>query len=412
MKNKIVFLSCFILMSLTSFSQSISSSPYSLYGVGSVYDSDFGSIPSIGSSGIALPSTSFINNLNPASLGFMPLNHFMFDIGGKAIGTTYESGSRTEKRNNFQFSHLAFAFPVTKNSAFSVALRPYSSSTFKISNLVLPIADSQETYTLTAEGSGGLNNFDFSYGYRFGKKLTVGASAALLFGNVVDDRSFLIASSLTTVHKKTDYNGFRATLGTQYVIDSTLTIGTTFKLPAQIKGSKVQSVETISNEVVSSLESEASSNVDDYYMPLEIGIGISKRFKNVLNMTLDYEKSLWKDTNQSELYGTFVNQDRFALGFTYFNPKKNIRKYWDRVQYSAGANFDTGYLEVDGKRVNNAAISFGVNLPIENTFSAINISYSYGQKGRISDNLIKENYHKLSINLSLDGIWFVKRKFD
>ncbi len=398
-------------MSLTSFSQSISSSPYSLYGVGSLYDSDFGIIPSIGSSGIALPSTTFINNLNPASLGYLPQNHFMFDIGGKAIATTYESGSRTESRNNLQFSHLAFAFPVTKNSGFSVSLRPYSSGAFKISNLKLPIQDSQEYYYLTATGSGGLNNFDFSYGYRFGKKWSVGVSGALMFGNTTDDRSFLIMNSVTAIHKKVDYNGFRSTLGVQYKIDSTLTVGTTFKMPTQIKASKVQSVESNADDVYTSFESDVASDVDDYYMPLEIGVGISKRFKNNLNMTLDYEKSLWNDTNQSELYGTFVNQDRFALGFTY-RAKKNFRKYWDSVQYAVGANFDTGYLEVDNKRINNAAISIGLSLPIENTFSALNISYSYGQKGRVSDNLIKENYHKISINLSLDGIWFVKRKID
>ena len=111
------------------------------------------------------------------------------------------------------------------------------------------------------------------------------------------------------------------------------------------------------------------------------------------------------------MYGDFVNQDRFALGFTY-KAKKNIRKYWDAVQYMAGANFDTGYLEIDGKRINNAAISFGISLPIENTFSAVNISYSYGQKGKITNSLIKEDYHKLTLNLNLDGIWFVKRKID
>jgi len=412
MKNKIVYLSCFILMSLSSFAQSISSSPYSLYGLGNLYDSDFGSLPSIGSSGIALPSTSFINNLNPASLGYMPQNHFMFDIGGKAITTIYQSGSREESRNNFQFSHLAFAFPVTKNSGLSFSLRPYSSSTFKISNLELPIIDSQESYYLTAQGSGGLNNLDVSYGYRFGKKLTVGATASLLFGNTVDDRTFTVMNSITTIHKKTDYNGVRATLGAQYRIDSTLTIAATFKVPSQIKASKVQSVQAIANGVVSVVESDTPSDVDDYYLPSEFGIGISKRFKNNLNMTLDYEKSLWNETNQAELYGNFVNQDRYALGFTYYGAKKNIRKYSDRIQYAAGLNFDTGYLEIDGKRVNNAAISFGVTLPIENTFSAINISYSYGQKGMVSENLIKENYHKISINLSLDGIWFIKRKIE
>jgi hypothetical protein len=398
-------------MSLSSFSQSISSSPYSLYGVGSLYDADFGSLSAIGSSGIALPSNKFINNLNPASLAYLPLNHFMFDLGGKAISTTYQSNSRSEKRNNFQFSHLAFAFPVTKNSGFSVALRPYSSAAFKISNLKLPISDSQEYYYLTAEGSGGLNNFDFSYGYRFGQKLSLGVSATMLFGSTTDVRSYLISNSITTIDKKTDYSGLRATLGSQYKIDSTFTIATTFKVPTRIKASKVQSVQILTNDVETSIESDVASDTDDYYMPLEIGFGISKRFKNNLNMTVDYEKSLWNNTNQSALYGDFVNQDRFALGFT-FSTKKNVRRYWDRIQYAAGANFDTGYLEVDGKRVNNAAVSIGLSLPIENTLSALHVSYSYGQKGKISDNLIKENYHKISLNLSLDGIWFVKRKIE
>lgn len=398
-------------MSLTSFSQSISSSPYSLYGLGSVYDSDFGNIPSIGSSGIALPSATFINNLNPASLGYLPQNHFMFDVGGKSISTTYQSSLRSESRNNFQFSHLAFAFPVTKNSGFSIAIRPYSSAAFKISNLKLPIENSQDFYYLTATGSGGLNNLDLSYGYRFGKKWSVGASASVLFGNTKDNRSFLIMNSITSIQKKTHYNGLRATLGAQYQVDSTLTIATTFKVPTRIKASKVQTVQTIADDVMTTIESDVASDTDDYYMPLEMGIGISKRFKNNLNMTLDYEKSLWGSTNQSELYGNFVNQDRFALGFTY-SGRKNIRKYWDRVQYAAGANFDTGYLEIDGKRIHNAAISIGLNLPLENTYSSLNISYSYGQRGRVSDNLIKENYHKISLNLSLDGIWFVKRKFE
>lgn len=398
-------------MYVTSFSQSISSSPYSLYGVGSLYDADFGLIPSIGSSGIALPSDTFINNLNPASLAYLPQSHFMFEVGGKAIGTTFQTSSKTEKRNNFQFSHIAFAFPVTKKSSFSIALRPYSSATFKISDLKLPISNSLEYYTLSAEGSGGLNSFDFSYGYRVSKKLSVGASATVLFGNTTDDRSYIIASSLTTINKKTDYNGLRATLGTQYKIDSTFTIASTFKMPSRIKASKVQSIESVSNSNSSVIETDVASDTDDYYLPLEIGFGISKRFKNNLNMILDYEKSLWNDTNQSELYGDFVNQDRFALGFTY-RKNKNIRSYSDRIQYATGLNFDTGYLEVDGKRVNNAAISFGVTLPIDYTFSAVNISYSYGQKGRIGDGLIKENYHKLSLNLSLDGIWFAKRKIE
>ena len=56
--------------------------------------------------------------------------------------------------------------------------------------------------------------------------------------------------------------------------------------------------------------------------------------------------------------------------------------------------------------------SLGVGLPLEFTKSALNINYSYGIKGTVGNDLIKENYHMISINLSLEAIWFVKRKFE
>jgi hypothetical protein len=340
-------------------------------------------------------------------------NHFLFDVGGKAILTNYKNISKKESRNNIQFSHIAFAFPITPKSALSVSLKPYSSAAFKISNLALPIQDSNEQYYLTASGTGGLNNFDISYGYRIGKKLGVGISSSILFGSTTDEREYLISYSTTTINKTSNYNGARITLGTQFKADSTFVLGANLKSPSRIKASKVQSVVIYNSSLGASntVESEVSSASDDYYLPVEVGIGFSKFFENNLNVTFDYDRALWESINQSDLYGDYKNQDKFALGFSY-GKNKTVRSYFDRVSYSTGLNYDTGFLEVDNKRINNMSFSIGVSLPVENTFSALNISYSYGQKGRISNGLIKENYHKLSINLSLDGIWFVKRKFD
>jgi len=402
-----------IFVSFSSYSQSLSSSPYSIYGLGSLYESDFGSIPAIGSSGVALPSTRFINSLNPASLGFMYKNHFMFDVGGNVIQTSYQDVSRKENRNNVQFSHIAFAFPVTAKSAVSLALKPYSSAGFKISDYKLPIQDSNEEYTLSATGTGGLNNFDISYGHRLGKKLALGLSTSILFGNTKDSREYVISNSVTTIDKESSYNGVRLNLGGQYLIDSTFTIGANLKSPSRINATKVQSVLTYNADLEASntIESDVHSDTDDYYLPFEFSVGFNKQFKNNLSLSMDYERSLWEDSKQADLYGSYLNQDKFKMGFSY-RKDKNIRSYFDRVQFSTGLNYDTGFLEIDNKRITNKAISIGVSLPIENTFSTLNISYSYGQRGRISNGLIKENYHKLSVNLSLDGIWFVKRKID
>lgn len=401
----------FAAQSVGVFSQSVSTSPYSIYGLGSLYESDFGSIPSIGSSGIALPSDAFINNKNPASLGHIGKYSFFFDTGLKGIQTTYNSQTASEKRNNFQFSHIAIAFPVSPKSGLSVSLKPYSSATYLISNYKLPIGNSSEFYNLNAASTGGLNNFDFSYGHKIHKNISLGLTTSVYFGNINDNKDFTIANSVTSINKKSFYNGVRLALGNQIKIDSTFNIGLTLKSPTKLSASKTQTVTTVNQTETQYLETAVDSDVTDYYLPLEFGVGFSKSFRKNINLTLDYEKGLWSGTNQTNLYGEFKNQDKFALGLSYVKKERSIF-FSDRIHYFTGVNYDTGFLSINNKSINNLAFSLGVGIPIDNTKSLLNITYSYGQKGNIGNDFIKENYHKIGINLSLEGIWFVKRKFD
>jgi hypothetical protein len=213
------------------------------------------------------------------------------------------------------------------------------------------------------------------------------------------------------IDKTTNYSGVRLEVGSQFLIDSTLTVATTIKSPTKINASKVESISSITSSSSVSIVSGLSVDVNDYIMPLEVGFGISKKIKSNYNFSLDYQKSFWSSVNQSDSYGVFVDQDKFAAGLSFEKDKKGL-SYFDHIKYSTGFNYDTGYLEVDNKKIKNIAFSVGISLPVDNTFSMLNISYSYGQKGSVSNGLIKENYHKLSLNLSLDGLWFVKRKFE
>lgn len=411
MKKKIWFILFFAMQSFCVFSQSVSTSPYSVFGLGSLYDSDFGSIPALGSSGIALPSESFINNKNPASLGHIGKYSFFFDTGLNGMQTTYNSQTASEKRNNFQFSHIALAFPISSKSGLSLSLKPYSSATYLISNYKIPISNSNESYYLDATSTGGINNFDLSYGYKVHKNISFGLTTSVYFGNINDNKNFTIANSLTNINKKSFYNGVRLTLGNQIKIDSTFNIGLTVKTPTKLSASKTQSVTTVNQTETQYVETDVDSDVTDYYLPLEFGVGFSKSFKKNFNLTLDYEKGLWNGTNQTNLYGEFKNQDKFAMGLSYVKKEHSIY-FSDRIHYFTGINYDTGFLSINNKSINNMSFSLGVGIPIENTKSLLNITYSYGQKGNIGTDFMKEKYHKIGINLSLEGIWFVKRKFD
>ncbi|REH00236.1 PorV/PorQ family protein [Flavobacterium aquicola] len=412
MKNRVSFLVLVFFTCFWSYSQSIATSPYSLYGLGSLYESNFGFSAAIGTTGIALSSDSFINNKNAASLVDIPANNFFFEIGGTGIQSSFEDNLKKENRNNFQFSHFAFAFPINKKSAFSLALMPYSSSSFKISGLKIPIIDSNnEFYYLDVLGTGGLNNLDLSYAYRLGNKLSLGFSASVLFGSTTDERTYVIGSSSASIDKKVSYSGIRPILSSQFKMNPSLTFGMNVKSPTRVNASKIQSVTVSNSSDSSSLETDEQSDTDDFYLPLNIGFGVNKSFKNKFSMTFDYEKSFWNAVNQSDLYGGFSDQEKFSLGFSYQKTKVS-RNYFDRIKYGVGAHYDTGYLDIGNKKVNDKNLSIGASLPLDHLSSALFISYTYGSKGQITNSLIQENYHKLTLNLNLDGIWFIRKKLE
>jgi hypothetical protein len=341
MKKSVSFL-VLVFFSSWTFSQSIATSPYSLFGLGSLYESNFGLTSGLGTAGIALPSDDFINNKNASSLVNIPENHFFFEVGGTGIQSSFENNVKSESRSNSQFSHFAFAFPVTKKAAFSLAMMPYSSSSFKVSGLKIPIVDGgSEYYYLDVVGTGGLNNLDLSYAYKLTDKLALAFSASVLFGNTIDKRSYYIGSSVTNIDKKVSYGGVRPVLGSQFKMSPSLTFGLNVKAPTRVNATKSQSVAIVTESGTTSLETDQVSDNDDFYLPLDIGFGVNKSFKNKFNVTFDYEKSFWDATNQADMYGHFADQEKFSMGFSYLKAKTS-RNYFDRIKYAVGAHYDSG----------------------------------------------------------------------
>lgn len=411
MKNSTRIILFLMIQSIYTYSQSVATSPYSVYGLGSLYESDFGSLSAMGNTGIALPSSTFINNKNPASLGYIGSNSFFFDFGVKTIQSTYEDNSKKENKKNFQFSNIAFAFPINSKSGISFALKPYSSASYLISDYKLKIENSNEDYYLNADSKGGLNNFEIAYGHKISKKITLGITPSIFFGNIDENRSFIIANSETQISKNSSYKGIRFTIGSQFKVNSTFVLGLVAKAPAKISATKSQFITSVNGSETELIVDDIVSDATSYYLPLEFGIGANKVFKNNMSLSLDYEKSLWRTTNQSSIYGDYTNQDKLSVGFSYFNNKRHTN-FSKRLHYFSGINYDSGFLLINNQRINNMAFSIGMGIPLEFTHSLLNISYSYGIKGKVSNDLIKENYHKIGVSLSLEAIWFVRKKYD
>ncbi|CAH8284025.1 hypothetical protein EV196_103354 [Mariniflexile fucanivorans] len=416
MINKYIILSLFLLVFTTltrAQSNALSSSPYSLYGLGLTNETSTGKVNGLGGLGIAMPSNSFINNSNPASFGNVLLNSFLYDFGFKAQTNFLEDGSRQNSNITANFSNIALAFPLTKRSGFGITLIPLTSVGYSISDIETNIEGTSSSIFVTdIEGNGGINNLKLNYGYALTNKFRLGITGSALFGKITQTETDYLPSNTFIIEDENYYSGVRVGAGFQYDALKNLSIGGTVELPTSLNGTKSSTITLNTTDSTTDLTENSESSIDDFNLPLELGFGLSTTFKKDFSLNVDYKKSFWDDTNQTDQLGTYVNQNLFAMGLQYAAEKK-VSKFFNNLEYRAGFSINDGNLEVNNQRIKNSTLNLGIGIPLDPyTNSMINIGYTYGSKGQITNGLIKENYHLLSINLSLEGIWFQKRKID
>lgn len=393
-------------------SEGLTSSPYSLYGLGAINQTSIGAANSMGYSGIGLRTDSGINNLNPATYALIPQNSFFYDVGVVGEFNSFENQSDSESKTTLNFSNLAFAFRIEERLGAGIALIPYSDVGYSLLGIQTNIEGSSEVFESNVTGLGGLNDLRVNIGYGPTEKLRLGLSASLLFGNIEENEFLQVGSGSLEITETTNYSGFRFGFGAQWDLTNKITIGSTVQLPVSLKGNLVRSAnKTILDSEIVVAEDEGGS-VDDFKLPLELGFGLGVQLTDFLTMSADYKKNFWNDTNQTENIGAYQDQDIYALGLEYVkNPIG--RKYGDRIRLRTGINYDNGYLAINDRKIEGYNLTLGVGLPTGRfANSLLNLSYSYGSKGQIENVLVQENYHVLTLNFSLEDLWFKKRKIN
>lgn len=403
--NKLKLITTFsLLISIAVFSQN-SSSPYSLYGVGVFNSTNTGKFTGMGNTGIANSSKESINNLNPASMATIPLQTFFFDVGLKSEYGLLIEGGTSETKNVANFSNMAFAFPISKKSGVSLTLIPYTNVGYNIANIESYIEGSTDTFYSDIDGSGGLNDLKLNYGYALLDNLNIGVTGSVLFGQIIENEVNYIESNILSIYDTNNYSGLQFGAGIQYSPVENVTLGTTVNFPTILKGSQVRTVSQLYDSDII-----LEQDIDDFKIPLAIGIGVQTQFIEQITVALDYNKKYWTDTDQTDQLGTFIDQDIWSLGVE-FSPNGSPLKFKNRMQYRAGLSYDSGNIEIDKKNISTYTLNLGIGIPLTfDGLSMINLAYSYGKKGQIYNGIIQENYHMLTLNLSLAGRWFQKRK--
>ena len=425
LKPFLFFLTLFLL-SVFGVAQNDINSPYSGYGVGNLSPRTNIVSASMGGVGYAIQNPYYINFKNPAAFAAFDSLSFIGDLAFNCTNQNLKTQKQSQSGSFAQLDYLAIGLPILPVWRTSAGIMPYSDIGYNIIDTL-----SKEHFgniTNQYKGEGGLMLLYWGNAFKVCKGLTMGLNIAYLFGTInkisfaeYDDleQSF---NTLTSNFRHLD--GIQISGGIQYntTINEKhhLGIGAVYENALKVWSNENRLVLNYTNQYspnlsFDTLEVRIGKNAlkSNVKMPQIIGGGISYGYKDKLWVATDVTWQNWKKFSMTNTKDSLKNNFISAIGIQYI-PNSMSSKYYNRISFRLGTRISTGYIILNNHAISEFAVSVGLGLPFRTlTYrSSINIMFEYSKLGTLKDNLILQNYYKLSFNFILQERWYQRRKLE
>lgn len=410
MIKKSIIISC-LFLSLVSFGQEGTSSPYSFYGIGNIRFK--GALENRSMAGLAIaPDSIHINLQNPA--GYSDLKLTSFSLGGTYNTTSQKTNTQSGSARRTTLDYMAVGLPLGK-LGMGFGLIPYSSVGYKIQT----ISEDASQNSKRMDGTGGLNKVFLGFGYKLGENLSVGADAQYNFGKI-KTTSFVIDSNITNGTSEVNtaiLSGINFNLGLMYQTKITKKMSLYSSLsytPESALASQNTREIAISGDNPSKLEDARSLKLPS---KLSFGAGVGEIRKWLLGAEVNLQSTGNLVNFYNEVYNPSYNVvygkgSKYSIGGYFIPNYKSYTSYAKRITYRGGLKYEKTGLIIDSESINDMGFTLGIGMPLSGTFSNINFGFELGKKGTTTSNLVQENYANINIGFSLNEKWFEKRKFN
>ena len=409
---------------LKGLSQTGTSSPYSIYGIGDLNQGNIAFNLGMGGTALGVSYLNQINPLNPASYTSVELTTFTTGINSTFLHLQ-KTGTSSEITNNASMACIAMAFPIpgSRKWASSFGLVPVSSVGYKISDKSF-MPETGKTVRYLYEGSGGLSKFYIGNAYHFNDHFAAGANVAYLFGNIGKTRTVEFSDSLNMLFSRITNNlslgGIHVDLGMQY----TQKVSEHWVLTTGITGSPslhaAAKYDTLAERykynsfgLISVIDtvSLSSGNDNAVTLPSYFGFGVSIKNEHWL-IAADFSSRKWSGFSVANKNQGLQNSSRFAAGLEYSANPSSPKHYREQIHYRFGFYRDNTFLELQNYRLKEYGITFGLGLPFKRAGSTLNLSFDLSQRGTLSNGLIQERFVRCNAAFTINDKWFIPRKFD
>ncbi len=409
-------------------------SPYSSIGIGNVPNSGFAMNRSLGGITTAFISPVNINYHNPASYASIRLTTLETALDAK--NSWLKQNELAQSSGDASLGYAALAFPVSNYGGLSVGILPFSKTHYDVTETVdNELLGGTQDYRFIGDGQTHQFYLGTAFKVRFNKtQVSIGANGAFLFGALSKEVRVNfpeLTNAFTTRRTETlNFRGFTWNTGlliTQPLKgdESFVTIGLSArpKIGTHAERDIVWDRIVESNNLVAVVDTLKLTGVidGDIDLPSLFSVGVMYSNKNSFLIGADISFENWEDFRDfGEANTAMVNATKFSLGVGFVPSPKNLGRsfgdYFSRVHYRFGGRYNTGNLMIEGNRITEFAVTTGLGLPLRRSAvgssGTLNLSFEVGQRGSIDNNLIRETFLNTTIGISLNDIWFIKRKFN
>lgn len=400
-------------------------SPYSRYGLGERIPG--GSAKSYAMGGIAqgLRNAHIINLENPASYTAQDTLSFIFDIALEGHYAYYSSDSGTKSSGAGSIHHLAIQFPIGKLFGVAAGFQPatqmgYDVTRFETDKRILSEVGRVRYRHL---GHGGVSMAFLGFAYEPCRYISVGVNAQYLFGSINRTQEMYVPHhplyAESSYEQRLVLNGTGISVGVQGIVP----LGSVDSLRDLRLGATVETVPFLHGErryefsysylaMRRYLDQNALAGEGRISVPVRYALG-------GLYRDLHWETGAdvhYQDWSSFEVLGA---QDKVlaasygvAVGVQYTPNPFSQRYYLARMQYRLGGFYEQEPIRLRGVSIRHLGVTFGVGLPYGRSGTMFHFGGRLGLEGTESKGLVQQSYAALVFGMSLNDVWFYKRKYN
>jgi len=424
-KNKLQLLGFFCATFILNdgFSQS-SSSTYSSFGLGDFNNSGLTQNQAMGGLGISYGNGFNVNQVNPALSVKNSAFNFQAAFNYSRISAT--SDVQKQQLDGGGLNYVTMSLPVAPGKwSIGLGLNQISSVNYNLS-ATSEVQNSDLLSVNNIQGDGGITEAYLQTGFQLFKNFNIGVHGSYIFGSTIRTNQLVLTDEvLGPVGVSTEYYE-RLTLsdvavkgGVHYLQkigdQKYLNFGAIYHIFGNINGVEYAKVADLGQA------SDPQSNGDilsdnikgSITLPNKLGYGISYEKINKFVLGLEAQHQNFKEyRNFKGGSDDLQNAYKIGLGAQYVPNIYSMDNMWERITFRAGLEYEQTPYNIGGESIKDIGINFGGSIPMNN-LSLMNIALKYGSRGNTNNGLVRENYFKISLGISInDNTWFYKRVFE